>query len=111
VVLSVIVTVLTGNPNLIPTIVLLGSFLVPVTFVSWAFERRDTGELTPGLLFTTFVTGGVLAQVRLFPIIEYAGFAVVSLIGVAWLVTIGGAAADPRTDPPELAGAFRCGRS
>src|SRR5205823_22607 len=43
-----------------PTIVLLGSFLVPVTFVAWAFERRDTGEITAGLVLSTFVTGGVL---------------------------------------------------
>src|SRR5215210_7662869 len=57
---TVVVTLLTGNPNLIPTLVLLGSFLVPVTFVAWAFERRDTGELTPGLLLNTFLVGGVL---------------------------------------------------
>jgi len=57
---TVVVTFLTSNPNLIPTLVLLGSFLVPVTFVAWAFERRDTGELTPSLLLNTFVTGGVL---------------------------------------------------
>ncbi|HEU5111582.1 MAG TPA: PrsW family glutamic-type intramembrane protease [Micromonosporaceae bacterium] len=57
---TVVVTFLTGNPNLIPTLVLLGSFLVPVTFVAWAFERRDTGETTAGLIFNTFITGGVL---------------------------------------------------
>jgi protease PrsW len=57
---TVVVTFLTGNPNLVPTLVLLGSFLVPVTFVAWAFERRDTGELTASLVFNTFVTGGVL---------------------------------------------------
>jgi len=50
----------TGNPNLIPTIVLLGSFLVPVSFVVWAFGRRHSGEVTAELLFTTFITGGVL---------------------------------------------------
>ncbi|WP_248959217.1 PrsW family intramembrane metalloprotease [Sphaerisporangium perillae] len=58
--LTVTITFLTANPNLIPTLVLLGSFLVPVTFVVWAFERRDTGELTPTLVFSTFLTGGVL---------------------------------------------------
>ncbi|MGC9670771.1 PrsW family intramembrane metalloprotease [Planosporangium sp. 12N6] len=58
--LTVAVTFLTGNPNLVPTLVLLGSFLVPVTFVAWAFERRDTGEITTELIFNTFVTGGVL---------------------------------------------------
>jgi RsiW-degrading membrane proteinase PrsW (M82 family) len=57
---TVVVIFLTGNPNLVPTLVLLGSFLVPVTFVTWAFERRETGELTPTLILTTFLAGGVL---------------------------------------------------
>src|SRR5215218_8209549 len=59
-VLTVAVTFATGNPNLIPTLVLLGSFLVPVSFVVWAFGRRHSGEVTAELLFSTFVTGGVL---------------------------------------------------
>ena len=58
--LTVVVTFVTRNPNLIPTLVLLGSFLVPVSFVAWAFSRRHSGELTAELLFGTFVTGGVL---------------------------------------------------
>ncbi|NIH80252.1 PrsW family intramembrane metalloprotease [Amycolatopsis viridis] len=58
--LTVVVIFLTGNPNLIPTLVLLGSFLVPVTFVAWAFSRRHSGELTAELVLSTFVTGGVL---------------------------------------------------
>jgi protease PrsW len=59
-ILTVIVTFLTRNPNLVPTLVLVGSFLVPVTFVAWAFERRDTGELTAPLVLNTFIVGGVL---------------------------------------------------
>jgi RsiW-degrading membrane proteinase PrsW (M82 family) len=55
-----VIIFLTGNAHLIPTVVLLGSFLVAVTFVAWAFERRETGEITGGLIFSTFVTGGVL---------------------------------------------------
>ena len=32
----------TGNAALVPTLILLGSFLVPVTFVAWAFQTwRD----------------------------------------------------------------------
>src|SRR3954467_10861646 len=58
--LTVVVTFVTGNPNLVPTLVLLGSFLVPVTFVAWAFDRRDTGEINASLIFSTFVVGGVL---------------------------------------------------
>jgi RsiW-degrading membrane proteinase PrsW (M82 family) len=57
---TVFVVFLTGNPNLIPTLVLLGSFLVPVTFVAWAFDQRETGEITPSLVFSTFLAGGVL---------------------------------------------------
>ena|SRR5690349_8623531 len=57
---TAVVTFLTGNPNLIPTLVLLGSFLVPVTFVAWTFERRETGEITASLVLSTFITGGVL---------------------------------------------------
>jgi RsiW-degrading membrane proteinase PrsW (M82 family) len=59
-VLTVVVTFVTGNPTLVPTLVLLGSFLVPVTFVFWAFERRDTGEIDAPLILNTFITGGVL---------------------------------------------------
>ena len=58
--LTVLVTYATGNPNLIPTLVLLGSFLVPATFVTWAFEHRHSGELTAELVFRTFAVGGVL---------------------------------------------------
>jgi RsiW-degrading membrane proteinase PrsW (M82 family) len=58
--LTVVVTFVTGNPNLIPTLVLLGSFLVPVSFVVWAFGRRHSSEVTAELLFSTFITGGVL---------------------------------------------------
>jgi protease PrsW len=38
---TVLVTFATQNSNLIPTIILLGSFLVPVTFVTYAFSHAD----------------------------------------------------------------------
>lgn len=56
---TVAVTVTTRNANLVPTIILLGSFLVPVTFVSYAFGRAD-GVLNTQRVFTAFVYGGVL---------------------------------------------------
>ena len=58
--ISIFVIYRTGNPNLIPTLVFLGSFLVPATFVSWAFERRGSGEITGELLFCCFTVGGIL---------------------------------------------------
>jgi RsiW-degrading membrane proteinase PrsW (M82 family) len=57
---TVVITYLTGNANLIPTIVLLGSFLVPATFVTWAFEHSHSGEVTGEIVFRTFAVGGVL---------------------------------------------------
>ncbi len=56
---TVLITFATGNVNLVPTVILLGSFLVPVTFVAFAFARAD-GVLTPQRIFTAFVVGGVL---------------------------------------------------
>ncbi|HEX4100716.1 MAG TPA: hypothetical protein VHY21_09270 [Pseudonocardiaceae bacterium] len=49
--LAVAVTYSTANALLIPTVVLLGSFLVPVSFVCWAFERRNSGEITAEVVF------------------------------------------------------------
>jgi protease PrsW len=57
---AVVVTFLTGNPNLVPTVILLGSFLLPVTFVAYAFEHRASDTLTEHSLFVGFVYGGVL---------------------------------------------------
>src|SRR5215218_494976 len=38
---TVMVTFATRNSNLVPTIILLGSFLVPVAFVTYAFGHAD----------------------------------------------------------------------
>jgi RsiW-degrading membrane proteinase PrsW (M82 family) len=56
---SVVVTFATSNTNLVPTVILLGSFLVPVTFATYAFEHADQ-VLTAQRIFAAFVYGGVL---------------------------------------------------
>jgi RsiW-degrading membrane proteinase PrsW (M82 family) len=56
---TVLITFSTGNPALVPTIILLGSFLIPVTFVVYAFSRADE-VLTAQRIFTAFICGGVL---------------------------------------------------
>ncbi|MFD2081804.1 Membrane proteinase PrsW, cleaves anti-sigma factor RsiW, M82 family [Actinopolymorpha cephalotaxi] len=58
--IAVMVTLLTSNANLVPTVVLLGSFLVPVSFVAWAFERWRDEDVTTELVVTAFVLGGLL---------------------------------------------------
>jgi RsiW-degrading membrane proteinase PrsW (M82 family) len=57
---TVVVTFLTLNPNLVPTLILIGSFLVPVTFVAYAFEHRASDSLTEHTIFVGFVYGGIL---------------------------------------------------
>jgi protease PrsW len=57
---SVVVTFATDNVNLVPTIILLGSFLVPVTFVVYAFEHYADQVVTAQRIFTAFVYGGAL---------------------------------------------------
>jgi protease PrsW len=59
-VVSVAVAFWTGNPNLVRTVVLLGSFLVPVTFVVFAFERYADPVLTTQRILVAFLYGGVL---------------------------------------------------
>jgi RsiW-degrading membrane proteinase PrsW (M82 family) len=56
---TVLITFATRNANLVPTIILLGSFLVPVAFVSYAFSHADQ-VVTAQRIFTAFVYGGVL---------------------------------------------------
>lgn len=59
-VVSVLVTLTTGNVALVPSLVLLGSFLVPVTFVTWAFERWRDDDVTTEIVVSAFVVGGLL---------------------------------------------------
>jgi RsiW-degrading membrane proteinase PrsW (M82 family) len=56
---SVGVTYWTGNHTLLPTVVLLGSFLVPASFVVWAHERygRDLGT---DRIIACFAVGGII---------------------------------------------------
>jgi RsiW-degrading membrane proteinase PrsW (M82 family) len=56
---TVAVTFVTENANLVPTIILLGSFLVPVTFVAYAFAHGDE-VVTAQRILTAFIYGGVL---------------------------------------------------
>lgn len=58
--IAVAVTLLTSNANLVPTVVLLGSFLIPVSFVAWSFERWRDEDVTTELVVAAFVLGGLL---------------------------------------------------
>ncbi len=51
---------ITGDPLLLPTIVLFGSFLVPVTAVVWYLDHDPSPELSPRRIVTAFVIAGVV---------------------------------------------------
>jgi RsiW-degrading membrane proteinase PrsW (M82 family) len=55
---SVLVILVTKDPILIPTVVLLGSFVVPVTWARRALERDHADGLRLGIIIRTFVNGG-----------------------------------------------------
>jgi len=57
---SALVTGLTGNLTMIPTVILLGSFLVPVTVVFWYLDHYQSAELSPWRVLSAFLIGGVL---------------------------------------------------
>jgi RsiW-degrading membrane proteinase PrsW (M82 family) len=58
--LSLIVMVFTGNPNLFPTVVLIGNFLVPIAYVAFFYERRHLSKLTTPITASVFLYGGLL---------------------------------------------------
>src|SRR4051812_31681469 len=54
---------LTEDLILLPSVVLIGSFLVPVATIFWFLEHRGTTELDEGRLFTAFFVAGVLGGI------------------------------------------------
>ena len=56
---TIVVTIATRNTNLVPTLILIGSFLVPFSVVLFAAERISSRFPTSSLMIAFFV-GGVL---------------------------------------------------
>jgi Predicted membrane protein len=50
----------TGNPNLFPTLALVGNFIVPVTFVAFFYERRNRFNISLISTALSFMLGGIL---------------------------------------------------
>jgi protease PrsW len=55
--------VATGNPNFVPSAILLGAFLVPVTFTTYLYERLPNWDVPLPPLAICFIWGGVLGTV------------------------------------------------
>ncbi len=61
--IALITLIITGNPNMFPTTVLIGNFLVPVAFVVFFYERRDRFSVNISATAMCFFYGGVLGTI------------------------------------------------
>ncbi|TMB75335.1 MAG: PrsW family intramembrane metalloprotease, partial [Chloroflexi bacterium] len=59
-VVSAAVMFLTSNPNLFPTVILIGNFLVPVVFVAFLYDHQHLSSFTPETIARSFLVGGIL---------------------------------------------------
>jgi protease PrsW len=57
------ITEVTGDDILLPTVLVVGSFLIPLTLVAFALSRRTAGHLTIDALAGGFVVAGTLGVV------------------------------------------------
>lgn len=55
--------VATSNPNFVPSVILLGAFLVPITMVTYLYERLPNWDLPLPAIAVCFLWGGVLGTV------------------------------------------------
>ena len=62
-ILTLMATVITGNTNYLPTLLLVGSFVVPVSFVTYFYEYVRHREISVPLLANCLVAGGVLGSI------------------------------------------------
>lgn len=75
---------MTGNPSFFPTVILVGAFVVPVTFVIYFYEHVRDRDISLVLLTTCFFVGGLLGLVAA-GLMEYGalrGMGISSLLGV-----------------------------
>ncbi|MGV8981445.1 PrsW family intramembrane metalloprotease [Clostridium sp.] len=80
------VLVLTQNPNLFPAIVMLGNFLIPVTYVAFLYQKRTLSNVSMPMTLAGFFYGGflgVFAAAMLEPIfIHNLSFSTTMFVGI-----------------------------
>jgi len=58
--LGVFLLLWTGNPNLFPTVVMIGNFAVPAAYVAFFYERKHLSRLTMSTTAMALLYGGLL---------------------------------------------------
>lgn len=58
--LFLVALLLTNNPILFPTVVMVGSFMIPVTYVAFFYDRRRLSRLTVPSIAQGFIYGGLI---------------------------------------------------
>lgn len=61
--LSLGALLLTHNPNLFPTVVMLGVFMVPAAYAAFFYDHRYLSQLTVGAAARSFLYGGLLGVI------------------------------------------------
>jgi RsiW-degrading membrane proteinase PrsW (M82 family) len=59
-IIAALILVWTGNPNLFPTVIIIGNFLVPVVFVAFLYDHQHISALSLDTVVASFAIGGVL---------------------------------------------------
>ena len=62
-IVGAVITAVTEDTILVPTLILVGSFLVPVTMVTFALTREGEDQLSEDMLILAFVLGGAVGVV------------------------------------------------
>ena len=87
---AVAVTYLTGDILLVPTVVLLGSFLVPVSGVAWYLDHDRSVALSPRRVISAFIIAGAVGVLSAATLEYYlvSGAGLVGLIKVGFIEEI-----------------------
>ncbi|GLV59224.1 hypothetical protein KDH_60510 [Dictyobacter sp. S3.2.2.5] len=57
---TALVLIFTGNPNLYPTVIIIGNFLIPIVFVVFLYDHQHLSSLSPETIGRSFGVGGIL---------------------------------------------------
>ena len=60
---TLVALVLTDNPNLFPTVVMVGSFMIPLTYVAFFYDHRYVSRLTVPTIARAFIYGGLFGVI------------------------------------------------